>query len=282
MSIGKNIAKYRKAKKLTQDALGVLLGVRNQAVSKWELEISLPDIMLLPEIAKVLDIKLDDLFANNEIAKEKEKSRVLDMAEVHVFPQKAQSMVIDSMYRSTNITNCNLWDILNVDKKTETNSYDGVKDNTTLCCLSHEKGAAYVSNDLTVIDSGVSIMEMYSFFDKIEVVSGMQKLTDPNAVRVLTCICREYFCAGTVCNVISLKIDAIADAAMLDTVQTFEAVEKLISLNIIQKETENKETVYLFTRAKITETVVIFRLIERLIRNQFGFSCGEFAGLISI
>lgn len=36
MSIGKNIAKYRKTKNLTQEELVRMLGVTNQAVSKWE------------------------------------------------------------------------------------------------------------------------------------------------------------------------------------------------------------------------------------------------------
>ena len=40
MSIGKNIAKFRKAKGLTQEELGAKLGVTNQAVSKWESEVS--------------------------------------------------------------------------------------------------------------------------------------------------------------------------------------------------------------------------------------------------
>ncbi len=40
MSIGKNIAKYRKALGLTQEELGVKLGVTNQAVSKWEVDVS--------------------------------------------------------------------------------------------------------------------------------------------------------------------------------------------------------------------------------------------------
>lgn len=35
MSIGKNIAKYRKAKGLTQEELGAMIGITNQAVSKW-------------------------------------------------------------------------------------------------------------------------------------------------------------------------------------------------------------------------------------------------------
>ncbi|MBQ8448099.1 MAG: helix-turn-helix transcriptional regulator [Clostridia bacterium] len=66
MSIGKNIAVYRKNKGLTQGELGELLGVTNQAVSKWEGEISMPDVMLLPEIAKVLDVTVDELYTLKE------------------------------------------------------------------------------------------------------------------------------------------------------------------------------------------------------------------------
>ena len=66
MSIGKNIAVYRKNKGLTQGELGELLGVTNQAVSKWESEVSMPDVMLLPEIAKVLDVTVDELYTLKE------------------------------------------------------------------------------------------------------------------------------------------------------------------------------------------------------------------------
>jgi transcriptional regulator with XRE-family HTH domain len=62
MSIGKNIALLRRAKGLTQAELGDLLGVSNQAVSKWESEMSMPDVMLLSDIAKVFGVDLNDLY----------------------------------------------------------------------------------------------------------------------------------------------------------------------------------------------------------------------------
>ena len=40
MSIGKNIATFRKAKGFTQTELGEMMGVSNQAVSKWETGVS--------------------------------------------------------------------------------------------------------------------------------------------------------------------------------------------------------------------------------------------------
>ena len=72
MSIGKNIARLRKEKGWTQEELGEYLGVSNQAVSKWELGMTMPDIMLLPILADVFGIYIDELFSR-EIGKEEKK-----------------------------------------------------------------------------------------------------------------------------------------------------------------------------------------------------------------
>lgn len=69
MSIGSNIAKFRKEKGLTQNELGERLGVTNQAISKWETETSMPDVMLLPEIAKALGVSLEMLYSDEEDTK---------------------------------------------------------------------------------------------------------------------------------------------------------------------------------------------------------------------
>lgn len=66
MSLGKNIANLRKEKGLTQAELGDLLGVSNQAVSKWEMEMTMPDVMLLPQIANVLGVDLNDLYGTKK------------------------------------------------------------------------------------------------------------------------------------------------------------------------------------------------------------------------
>lgn len=63
MSIGKNIARFRKGKGWTQAELGERIGVSNQAVSKWESEMSMPDIMLLPTLADTFNCYIDELFS---------------------------------------------------------------------------------------------------------------------------------------------------------------------------------------------------------------------------
>ena len=60
-TIGKRISEYRKKKNLKQDELAEILGVSPQAVSKWENDLSCPDISLLPELSKILGISIDEL-----------------------------------------------------------------------------------------------------------------------------------------------------------------------------------------------------------------------------
>ena len=60
--LGKEITKYRKRLGMTQEALAQTLGVTNQAVSKWELDQSCPDIQLLPQLADIFGITVDELF----------------------------------------------------------------------------------------------------------------------------------------------------------------------------------------------------------------------------
>lgn len=60
------IATLRKSKGLTQNELGERVGVSFQAVSKWERGETLPDIAILPELAKVLETSIDSILLGGE------------------------------------------------------------------------------------------------------------------------------------------------------------------------------------------------------------------------
>ena len=62
MIIGSKIAFYRKKLGITQDTLAQKLEVSNQAVSKWESDQCCPDISLLPLLADIFEITIDELF----------------------------------------------------------------------------------------------------------------------------------------------------------------------------------------------------------------------------
>lgn len=61
MTMGRRIAARRKELKMTQEALAQELGVSAQAVSKWENDLSCPDISILPKLAKTLGLTTDAL-----------------------------------------------------------------------------------------------------------------------------------------------------------------------------------------------------------------------------
>ena len=65
MTLGTQIALLRKQNNITQEALAQQLGFTNQAVSKWESDQCCPDVTLLPKIADIFSISIDELFGRS-------------------------------------------------------------------------------------------------------------------------------------------------------------------------------------------------------------------------
>ena len=60
-TLGQRIAFYRKKCNFTQEELAEKCSVTPQAVSKWENDISAPDISLIPVLAELFNITCDEL-----------------------------------------------------------------------------------------------------------------------------------------------------------------------------------------------------------------------------
>lgn len=58
----RNLRRLRLDKGLTQEQLANRLGVSVQSVSRWECATTLPDVMLLPELARLYGVTVDDLY----------------------------------------------------------------------------------------------------------------------------------------------------------------------------------------------------------------------------
>lgn len=65
-TLGKKIAELRKKYDMTQDQLASQMNVSSQAVSKWENDLSIPDIPVLVELSKFFHVSLDELLKNEE------------------------------------------------------------------------------------------------------------------------------------------------------------------------------------------------------------------------
>ncbi len=88
-SIGKRIAGLRKDKGLKQETLAEMLGVSGQAVSKWENDQTYPDISLLPQLARILGVTVDELLSG--------KHEIIPT--VQILPEEKRKNIKDMMLR---------------------------------------------------------------------------------------------------------------------------------------------------------------------------------------
>ena len=72
-TLGQKIAELRKAKNMTQLELANKLIITDKAVSKWERDISCPDINTFPKLAEVFEVSVDELLQANSLKDETNK-----------------------------------------------------------------------------------------------------------------------------------------------------------------------------------------------------------------
>ncbi|MBE6951928.1 MAG: helix-turn-helix domain-containing protein [Ruminococcaceae bacterium] len=82
-----NMKKYRLAKKYTQEDVAEKLCVTAQSVSRWECGNTLPDVLLLPEIAKLYGVMVDDLFKKQSVAYDNYAQRLAALYEMSKDPE---------------------------------------------------------------------------------------------------------------------------------------------------------------------------------------------------
>lgn len=64
-TLGERIAALRKVRGLTQAELAAQMGVTDKAVSKWERDLSRPDVDTLPRLAEFFDMTVDALMRDS-------------------------------------------------------------------------------------------------------------------------------------------------------------------------------------------------------------------------
>ena len=79
LKIGEFINSRREYLKITQEDLGEKLGVTDEDVSEWEEGQKIPDINLLPSLANILDVSIDELLIqkNKESFKHNKNNKIL-------------------------------------------------------------------------------------------------------------------------------------------------------------------------------------------------------------
>lgn len=83
----KNLKRFRLAKNMTQEQAAEALGVSTQTVSRWECNTTLPDVTILPKIAALYCVTIDDLYRETSVAYENYASRLLSVFEASHRPE---------------------------------------------------------------------------------------------------------------------------------------------------------------------------------------------------
>lgn len=255
MSIGKNIAKYRKAKGFTQEELGAKLGVTNQAVSKWESEVSMPDIMLLPQIATVLNITLDDLYG---IVKEPEKVSV----SADDFPSFCHQKLIELFYYNTKMR---FTHIGSSDKEQLEFQIKKLMEGCRIGCLSNTQGAIVTTEDFSFIDS------TYKVANSENVIKGrtddytLMYLTDKNFRKVFYYQYKTAFEKSKVNNT-EFTFEEIMNGCNLTEDETAAALRLLkdTRINEVYTDTATKAKKYVFLISNALYAHAIYKLAELL------------------
>ena len=82
-----NVILLRLQKKLTQEQVAEALGVSSQTISRWECNTTYPDVMLLPDIARLYCVTIDDLFRDASRAYENYAQRLASIYEISQKPE---------------------------------------------------------------------------------------------------------------------------------------------------------------------------------------------------
>ena len=97
--IGANIASYRKRLSLTQAGLAEKLNYSDKAVSKWERGDSVPDVLILCQLAELFQITVNDLVVDPDALPENPGTveRVMGKAVEKTLKRKADKKIILSL-----------------------------------------------------------------------------------------------------------------------------------------------------------------------------------------
>ena len=73
MTLGEKLSQYRRTSGMTQQELGERLNISAQAISKWENDLSEPDISTLKKLSELFDISMAELLDIEDKKEEEEK-----------------------------------------------------------------------------------------------------------------------------------------------------------------------------------------------------------------
>ncbi|MGN1345203.1 MAG: helix-turn-helix domain-containing protein [Eubacteriales bacterium] len=263
MNIGKNITAFRKAAGMTQEELAGQIGVSAQAVSKWETGTSMPDILLLPVIADVFGVTVDELYTGKQA--HTEKVAHLSFRET---PEAVYHAMLKTMERAWPEESPKAEDRLTAEWLLS--EYE--KDDRCASFIASENGGAVLANaDGAIVLRSFGTKKSFEILESGKAFPLLEALLDEKVRRMIACLTelgdRMFTAAG------------IARRMGMTTEDAMATLEKMCAVNLLRinkVEVEGDDDVlriYSNTmnedHARMMEVCLILRLAELAQKNHF-------------
>ncbi len=209
-NIGEKIAELRKERKMTQEELAGVIGVSAQTVSKWENNITMPDILLLPIIAGIFEVTVDELFS---LAPNPQKKPV----PLEETPFAVYDAVLETMWA---------WETANNDVNLRDRLSQNPKQHTGF--VSMVRGGVYADKDLA-LTYVADPKDSPSLLENEEVAAFLRTLADPDVRKILRYLQENR---GIACTVPS-----VGAKCGIPEENARNALEALVRYNLSQKQT---------------------------------------------
>ena len=104
-NIGQIISTLRKQKGMTQNDLAEKMNVTDKAVSKWERNLSCPDVNSIPKLAEILDTTVEELL-NAQSKKENNKfDEIINIVLIGIGLAMGICIIVTSILKQIDINN---------------------------------------------------------------------------------------------------------------------------------------------------------------------------------
>lgn len=215
-TLGENIAKLRKQKNITQENLAEMIGISAQSVSKWENNVSMPDIALLPIISDIFSVSIDTLFGCG--------------SDAPISAEKVTSTVMDSIFGS-------IASVFGVekgsDKFEEYVAGINAKNGISTAVFTENNGAVWANEDIAVVfrnNPDEFAKNLLTFSEDTAEV--LRVLADRNICTVLSAM---------LMHPISYSIAYLSKKCALSQKAVTDALEKLRSISLVRETKEALE-----------------------------------------
>ncbi len=256
MSVGENIAYFRKKLGLTQEMLSERIGVTAQAVSKWENGVTNPDISLLPRISEALGIGIGDLFDGSR------ERRAVGFGQL---PDAAYDAVLSVFRRAR----C---DFYGIDAVVTDARLREVRENISALGLRAVSvnesetghGAVYLSDAFSYVDRGYGSRDSALLLDMRGAGNLLSALGDSDVRRVLKVIYEKRLSADTASDNVCISDDELTRAAGLSADVVYAAAQKLVSVRLLdaQESIENGCHVMSYTTRQAEDLAYVMAILR--------------------